>query len=157
MKRVLATAMAVLAVVSGSLFAQSNPLVGIWKLNVEKSKYNPGPAPKSLTRTVEPNGDGVKYTFEGVAADGAAIAYGFAVSFDGKDNPVTGSMPNGANSIAAKRTSDDSFEATLKKDGKVVGTSVVKVSKDGKVTTVESKGTNTAGVKTHDVQVYDKQ
>jgi hypothetical protein len=63
MKRLLATAIVVLAVVSGSLFAQSNPLVGIWKLNVEKSKYNPGPAPKSLTRTVEPNGDGVKDTF----------------------------------------------------------------------------------------------
>jgi hypothetical protein len=63
-------------------------------------------------------------------------------------------MPNGTNSIAAKRTSDDSFDATLKKDGKVVGTSVLKVSKDE---TVKSKGTNTTGVKAHDVQVYDKR
>ena len=31
------------------------------------------------------------------------------------------------------------------------------VAKDGKVTTVDSNGTNAAGVKTHDVQVYEKQ
>src|ERR1700719_2935791 len=105
--------------VSSGAYAQSNPLVGTWKLNLEKSKFNPGPAPKSLTRNVEANGDGVKYTFDGVAADGSAISYGFAVSFDGKDNPITGSMPSGADTVAAKRTSDNSFEATLKKDGKV--------------------------------------
>lgn len=143
--------------VSGSVHAQSNPLVGTWKLNLEKSKFDPGPAPKSLTRKVDSNGDGVKYTFDGVAADGSAISYGFAVTFDGKDSPITGSMPSGADTIAAKRTGENSFEATLKKDGKVIGTSVVKVSTDGKVTTVESKGTNAAGVKTHDIQVYDKQ
>jgi hypothetical protein len=45
----------------------------------------------------------------------------------------------------------------LKKGGNVIGTSKVTVSKDGKVTTVDSNGTNAAGVKGHDVQVYDKQ
>ena len=28
-------------------FAQSDPLVGIWQLNLAKSKYSPGPPPKS--------------------------------------------------------------------------------------------------------------
>jgi hypothetical protein len=32
----------------GHVSAQaSNPRLGTWKLNVEKSKYNPGPAPKA--------------------------------------------------------------------------------------------------------------
>jgi hypothetical protein len=146
-----------LAVASGPILAQDNPLVGTWKLNVEKSKFDPGPGPKSLTRTVVANGDGVKYSFEGVSADGKPIAYGFAVTFDGKDNPVTGSMPTGADTISAKRTGSHSFEATLKKGGKVIGTSKVEVSKDGKVTTVESKGTNPAGKPEHDKQVFDKQ
>jgi hypothetical protein len=159
MKRVLQiVAVALLAVVGSSpLYAQSNPLVGTWKLNVTKSKYDPGPAPKSLTRTVETQGDGIKYTFDGVSADGKAVAYGFAVKFDGKDNPIMGSMPSGADSIAAKRIDSNNYEATLKKGGKVIGMSKVTVSKDGKVTTVDSKGTNAAGEKTHDVQVYDKQ
>ena len=151
-------AVSVLAVLAGSVLqAQSNPLVGTWKLNVAKSKFDPGPAPKSLTRTVAAQGDGVKYTFEGVGGDGKPLSYGFSVSFDGKDNPVSGSMPGGADTISAKRTDSNHYVATTKKGGKVLGTAKVEVSKDGKTTTVESTGTNAAGVKTHDVQVYDKQ
>jgi hypothetical protein len=144
-------------VASGPLFAQSNPLIGSWKLNPDKSKFNPGPAPRSLTRTVETQGDGVKYTFDGIGGDGTAIAYNFAISFDGKENPIMGSMPSGADTIAIKRTDSNTFEATLTKAGKVISTSNVKVSQDGKVTTVTSKGTDKAGQPTIDVSVYDKQ
>ena len=159
MKRVLRFVVVALLVVVGSctLRAQNNPLVGTWKLNVTKSKYDPGPAPKSLTRTVEAQGDGVKYTFDGVAADGSAISYSFSVQFDGKDNPISGSMPAGADTIAAKRTDSNHLVATLKKGGKVIGTSKVTVSNDGKVTTVDSTGTTATGAKMHEVQVYDKQ
>jgi hypothetical protein len=159
MKHVLRfVAIAVLTVVGCcTLRAQDNPLVGTWKLNVAKSKYVPGPAPKSLTRTVEAQGEGVKYAFEGVSADGNALAYGFSVQFDGKDNPISGSMPSGADTISAKRTDANHYLATLKKDGKAIGTSKVTVSKDGMVTTVDSTGTTATGAKEHDVQVYDKQ
>lgn len=159
MKTVLRVlAISVLAVLAASAVrAQTNPLVGTWKLNVEKSKFDPGPGPKSLTRTVTAQGDGVKYAFEGVGADGKPLSYGFSLNFDGKDNPVNGSMPGGVDTISAKRTDANHYVATTKKGGKVLGTAKVEVSKDGKVTTVESTGTNAAGVKTHDVQVYDKQ
>ena len=50
--------LALAAVVCVPAFAQDNPLVGTWKLDVTKSKFDPGPAPKSLTRTVEAQGDG---------------------------------------------------------------------------------------------------
>lgn len=145
------------AVFCAPAFSQTNPLTGTWKLDLTKSKYDPGPAPKSLTRTVEAQGDGVKYSFAGVAADGTPIAYGFSVEFNGKDNPISGSMPTGADTIAATRVDATHYVATLKKAGKVIGTSKVAVSKDGKITTVDATGTNPAGVKTHDVQVYEKQ
>ncbi len=51
----------------------------------------------------------------------------------------------------------NSFEANVKKAGKVIGTSKVEVSKDGNVTTVESHGTDAAGKSVHDKQVFDKQ
>jgi hypothetical protein len=159
MKRALGyVAIALLALVgSSALRAQTNPLVGTWKLNVTKSKYDPGPAPKSLTRTVEAQGNGVKYSFDGVGADGKPIVYGFSVQFDGKDNPISGSIPSGADTIAATRADADHFVATLKTGGKVIGTSKVTVSRDGKVTTVDSTGVTATGAKTHDVQVYEKQ
>ena len=159
MKRVLMlVAMTVLAVaVAATVRAQSSPIVGTWKLNVTKSKYDPGPTPKSLTRTVVADGDSFKYTFDGVSGDGKPISYGFTTQFDGKDNPITGSLPSGADTINGKRISANRYEATLKKGGKAIGTSKVSVSKDGKVTTVETTGTTATGAKEHDVQVYDKQ
>lgn len=159
MKRVLTVvAIGLLALVGAfNLQAQDNPVVGTWKLNLTKSKFDPGPAPKSLTRTVAAEGDGLKYTFEGVGADGKPLSYGFTVKFDGKDYPVTGSMPTGADSISAKKQDASHYEATLKKGGKVIGTAKVSISADGKVATVDANGTNAAGAKTHDVQVYDKQ
>jgi hypothetical protein len=159
MKQVLRFLAVVVLVAAGStaLCAQESPLVGKWKLNTEKSKFDPAPGLKSLNRVVVAQGDGVKYAFDGVGADGKPITYGFSVKFDGKDNPIDGSIPSGADTISAKRTDPNHFVATLKKAGKVVSTSKVSVSKDGKVTTVDTTGTNASGAKVHDVQVFDKQ
>ena len=91
------------AVAAGPLFAQTNPFLGTWKLNVAKSKFEPGPAPKSLTRTIVADGGGAKYPIEGVTADGKPISYSFSTKYDNKDTPVSGSgMPGGADSIAFK-------------------------------------------------------
>lgn len=140
-------------------FAQVNPLrFGTWKLNVAKSKYNPGPPPKSQTRQEEPSGNGVKVTFEGIAGDGSRIAYSYTANFDGKDYPEVGvGTPNGSDTIALKRIDDYSWEGTLKRAGKVVLTFRNVISKDGKVMTITSKGTNQAGQSTSTVTVYEKQ
>jgi hypothetical protein len=151
-------AVALLTVVGASkLQAQSNPVVGTWKLNVEKSKFDPGPGPKSMTRTIVADGDGFKYTHEGTGADGKPIAFSFKMKFDEKNYPVTGTMPSGADSVSFKKVDANHYEATPKKGGKAIGMTKVSISADGKVTTVDSTGTNAAGAKTHDVQVYDKQ
>ena len=105
MKRFLAFAALTLlaSAASTQLHAQNNPILGTWKLNLEKSKYSSGPAPKSMTRTVEAGEGKVKYTFAGVSADGNSMAYNFTVSYDGKNYPITGSgAPGGADSIAIR-------------------------------------------------------
>jgi hypothetical protein len=152
-----ASFLALAAVVSAPVFAQTNPAVGTWKLNVEKSKYNPGPAPKSLTRTLEAQGENVKYSFEGVSAEGTGLAYSFTVAYDGKESPITGSMPGGADAISIKRIDANTFEATLTKAGKVIGTSKSEISKDGKVTTVTAQGSDSGGQAMTSSAIYDKQ
>jgi hypothetical protein len=146
------------ALAAGPLMAQTNPFIGTWKLNVAKSKFEPGPAPKSQTRTIVAEGDGAKYSFEGVRADGTAISYSFTVKYDGKDYPITGAgAPGGADSISIKRVGTNKAEAVLKKDGKEVGKSVAEVSKDGTVSTVKSKGKTPDGKGYSSDSVYDKQ
>lgn len=145
------------AVVASPLLAEDNPFVGTWKLNTEKSNFKPGPGPKSQTRTVTAQGDGAKYSFEGVAADGSTISYSFSTNYDGKESTVTGSGMPGADTIALRRINSHKVEATLKKGGKETGKAEAEVSKDGKVTTVKSKGKTADGKDYDSESVYDKQ
>jgi hypothetical protein len=156
MKRALGyVAVVVLAAVACvQVFAQANPLLGTWKLNVAKSKYTGSPMPKEMTRTVETAGDSVKYTYAGTAADGSSISYSFTVKYDGKDYPMTGTAPGGIDMIAIKRINSNTYEATQKKGGKVAANTKAEVSKDGKVTTITSKSPLDS---TGYVAVYDKQ
>ena len=145
------------AVASTSLLAQGNPVVGTWKLNTAKSKFTPGPGPKSMTRTVEETAAGMKYTMKGENADGSPLTYGFTVKYDGKDYPTTGTMPGGADSIAITKIDPNHYSAILKMAGKEVGKSKVEISKDGMVATLTSEGQTADGKPTHYVSVYDKQ
>lgn len=160
MKRTISVfALVVFAAVAVSrLLADDNPFAGTWKLNVAKSKFTPGPAPQSQTRTVVAQGDGAKYTFDVVAADGSTKSYSFETKYDGKDSPITGAgAPGGADTISLKRINSHKVEATLKRAGKVSGASVSEVSADGKTTTLHSKGTNPDGTPYSTSTVFDKQ
>jgi hypothetical protein len=148
---VVVVAMAV--VIGGTAFAQTN--LGTWKVNVEKSKYNPGPAPKSGTLTYEVAGAGVKVTVDGVAADGALTHYTFTGNYDGKDNPEVGN-PN-ADTIALTRVNATTTKSVSKKGGKVTTTLTSVVSSDGKTLTITTTGTNAQGQKVDSLLVLDKQ
>ena len=158
MKRVLTCAAVAVLSVTG-LAAQSNPMIGMWKLNLAKSRYSVGPAPKSQTATIEAAGDGIKNVTKGVAGDGSAIAYEYtASSLDGKDYPMTGSAPpGGGDTIAVKRIDANTFESTIKKAGKVVLTNTVVYSKDGKLRTITTKGTGKNGQPATNVAVFERQ
>jgi hypothetical protein len=77
----VAVALAVV-VIGGTALAQS---VGTWKLNLAKSKYTEGQAPKSSTLVYEPAGAGIKVTVDMMPADGPAIHYTYSANYDGKD------------------------------------------------------------------------
>ena len=160
MKRLLtiATVFVLAVATSGLLLAQSNPAIGTWKLNLAKSKYSPGPPPKSQTTKIEAAGNGVKNTNDGIDGNGNPITYGYTTNYDGKDSPITGAgSPNGADSIAVKRVDANTTTSTLKKAGKVVLTTRTVYSTDGKLRTITSKGTNESGQPTNNVTVYDRQ
>src|SRR3954462_14220753 len=104
-----------------SVFAQTDPLVGTWKLNVSKSKYTPGPPAKEQTITYAAVPNGLKTTVTGVDGSGKKMAYGYTAYFDGKDVPETGvGTPNGMNMISIRRVDANTTEYTGKKGGKVV-------------------------------------
>jgi hypothetical protein len=133
----------------------SDPRIGTWKLNVEKSKFSPGPAPQSQTVKVEAAGEGEKAITEGVNAAGAAIRTEYTAKYDGKDYPLTGSQ--NADTVSLKRIDARTTVRTDKKGEKEVATLTRVVSEDGKTMTVTVKGTNAQGQAVDNVAVYDKQ
>ena len=146
----------VLAVLAAGALAQTkNPELGTWKLNLAKSKYNPGPPPKEPTIiTVEVAGKGVKYTSKGVNSEGKATATEYTATYDGKDVPLKGSEVGDAMSL--RRIDAHTFERLNKKDGKVVQTILRTYSKDGKSFTAKVTGTNAKGEKIDNMLFYDR-
>jgi hypothetical protein len=143
------------ALASTSSLLAANASIGTWKYNAAKSEFSPGPPYKSRTVKVEPHGEGIKVTVEGVSGDGSKHGYSYTANFDGKDNPVTGSPMIDA--IGYKKIDDNTFDGASKKSGKVVSNVRIAVAKDGKSMTVTVKGTNAKGEAVSDVVAYDRE
>jgi len=139
---------------STSVRAQADPSIGTWKLNLEKSKYSPGPPPKSNMVTIEAKGDQTHVTVKGESATGSPTASEYSYRYDGKDYPVTGAPGYDMMSLTRK---GNVIEGVRKKDGKVVQTYKRVFSQDGKTMTVTTSGTDAQGQKINNVAVYEKQ
>jgi len=144
----------ILALTSSMSAQAPKALLGTWKLNVAKSKFSPGPAPKSMTITYAAAGDGLKISVDVVPATGASQHWEMSGNYDGKDNPVTGNPD--ADMISMKKIDDQHGESTFKKGGKVMVTNARVLSADGKTLTITSKGTTADGKPRHDVQVFER-
>jgi hypothetical protein len=139
-------------------FAQSNPFVGTWQLNLAKSKFSPGPPPRSQTVDVQAvdvqvEGQGLKVTTNGVGAEGNPTGIAFALVFDGIPHP-TGN-PNFDAGTAA-RLDAYTLITSRSKAGKLVSIQTVVVSPDGKTLTITTTGPYANGP-INNIQVYDKQ
>ena len=139
--------------VSAAANAQTEPVMGTWKLDVAKSTHKPGPVPKSSTVVVDPAGKGIKVSVDSVQADGSPLKWGFTSLRDGKtEAPVTGNPM--FDTVTTTKESDTAGTNVYKKGGKVVMTS--KLTIKGNTMTITSEGTDAKGQAVHNVSVYTK-
>ena len=148
---------AALTVVPGMVGAQTaEPIVGTWKLDVAKSTYTPGPAPKSTTIVVKPAGKGVEVAIDAVNADGSPLKWGFTSLRDGKEEAKVTGNPM-FDTVTASRESANAGTNLYKKGGKLVMTTKVAIAADGKSMTVTSTGTDAKGQAVNNVAHYTRQ
>jgi len=145
----------VLALAGTALAQSSNPRIGTWKLNLAKSTYAAGTAPKSATFTVVAAGAGVKVTVDGVNADGTVSHWMYTANYDGKDYPVTGN-PN-RETVASTLVDANTLKSIYKKGGKAAVTQTSVLSSDGKTITITSTSTDAKGQPVNSVAIYDRQ
>lgn len=153
MRRLIATLL-LGATFLGGIAMAADPVVGTWKLDVSKSKFSPGPAPKGGTRVYSEAADGITFEGKTVGADGKETSIHVTYKAD-STSPVTGSPDQDA--VTPKRVNARTWDFTLTKAGKVVGTIHRVVSADGKTLTVHNKGTNADGVVYDNTLVYMRQ
>lgn len=158
MKSLLTTfLLGTLIAVSGAAHAAAapDPVIGTWTLNVAKSRFPPGLAPKSQTRTYADSDEGTVLTFSGVAADGSPISGHSTFKYDGKDYPMTGAPFY--DTLSMTRVNRTTAKSVLKKARKVVGTTIRTVSRHGKVLTLSTDLRNARGATAKTVAVYNRQ
>jgi len=129
-----------------------DPLLGTWHLNVSKSKYKPGPPPKSQTRIYEKHPFGIRATVRTVQADGRTTTVQSVYDYDKQEHPVTGSEE--VDTIVVTRINTYTHAATLSHAGHEIGTFQRVISKDGKQMTVTLKRRNPEA---DNVEVYERE
>ena len=147
-----------LQVPSGEAQTDVPKIVGTWKLNLAKSKYDPGPPPRSHFQTWTWDGENLTHSTSGVNAKGEqSNGAHWAAKFDGKDYPVFGSGSGNDSIRLLKRIDAYTSEAVATKDGKEMLTYRHVVSSDGKTLTLTVKSTSGRGQRRNDVMVLEKQ
>ena len=137
--------------------AQNQLFLGSWKVDVAKSRYQPGPGPKSETLRFEPVGEGFKVSLDGVNEQGPYHSEGTG-KFDGIDVPVVATPARQARfTYAFSRIDDHTWDIVIKVNGerRILVHNVV--SDDGKTMRGVSTAVTNQGQTTSQVVIYEKQ
>ena len=135
--------------------AQQPSFAGTWHLNVAKSTYRPGPAPKSGVLNVQYKGTTRHSVLDTIAANGDKVRTEYAAVENGQDYPLKGS-PN-ADTVSLRRSSPGTIERVDKRQGQTVMFLVLRLSQDGKTMTVTQQGVTASGDKVSNTIVYEKR
>ena len=132
----------------------ASPQMGTWKLNEAKSTI-PAGSPKYTTIVYAMDGENLKVTSEGTDKDGQPMHTVWTGKFDGKPYPLTGDPT--ADTRTYRAVNELTTSLTNKKHGKVVVTGRVEVDAPGKVRTLKTTSTDSAGKVVSATYIYDKQ
>jgi len=146
--------LAISALPQGSL-AQSNPLIGTWKLNVDKSKFAGPTHMRSSTLTYTQDGQNTRATDQLIDAQGNSATANFMHIYDGMPHPSTGLSLWDAS--AYTRVDANTIIVGRFKAGKLVQIGTLVVSHDGKTLTNTETGVRANGPPIDFILVYDKQ
>jgi hypothetical protein len=128
---------------------QVYPFTGTWKMNVEKSKFRPGPAPRSVTATIGTDG---RVSFQGIGPDGKPTgrshpsSVGKEVLFDGTKNLTIETRAQG-----------NVLDDTIRLDGKPIETVHAVFSSHGRTVTLNREGSDPQGHPVHNLEILEKQ
>jgi hypothetical protein len=138
--------------------ASSDPFLGTWRLDVAKSNYAKGAAPRSsVIRTIALPGGELKTNVDTVLPGGTKGHAEFTYAYDGKDYPILSTARGAVDTIAYKRIDRRTVQITRKRGGRVLGITTLTVSASGRTATSVSSGRTKTGKPVKSIVVYDRE
>ena len=138
----------------------SDPFIGVWQLNAEKSKNESGGVPTGFTRTYEDRGDGTIFmTTDVVTAQGATRSY-LVYKRDGKPYPEAALGVESVRLVMVKAIDRNTEAMAFTVSGKPadnIATITVSVSADGRTMTQVMTGKTGQGRAFTNTLIFDKQ
>jgi hypothetical protein len=156
--RVLACSAFVAACLAPAAIAQSesrpaDAFLGTWRLDLSRSKYSPGPAPRSETRIYARDETGMTGRIERHYADGRREIIDYRADSD-HDSPVSGTQAYDA--VRFRQIDARTTEAVLSHAGRVFGTARRSISENGQTLTITFRRIE-PGDMVYNVAVYHKE
>jgi hypothetical protein len=136
-----------------SVAAEQDLLLGSWQLDLAKSRYTPGPPPRSEVRTYVRDKEGTKGTIRRHRDDGREEVIEYRADFD-HEYPVMGTAAY--DTIRLKRIDPYTAEAVLSHAGRVFGTARRTISEDGRTLTITFRQED-QGILESNIAIYRKQ
>ena len=150
----LVTNCTVLVPVQSPVLAQSkDPFAGTWLLARGKSDFEPPSNFFKRTMIIESVDNGHKCIVRTITDRQQTVEYVYQAQFDGKDTPTENSP---FETISLKRIDANTIERAGKIKGQVVETSTMKLSEDGKILMLTTKGSFEGQVYSS-TQVFNRQ
>jgi hypothetical protein len=154
--RIAIIALGLSGLAGSCIAAKMDSIVGAWKLDVSKSKFDPAPAMRKFESQVSATGDGsYAYKSEWVEADGTPGHLEFTTALDGKPVPVSGYAA--VDSVKVTKVNAKTLKAVFTKNGKVVERETQTFSADGKTVRDLDTGKDENGKPFNDVLVLERE
>jgi hypothetical protein len=135
-------------------YAQADPFVGAWSMNVSASRYESA-LPKAMRIEMASTEEGIHYRSETTQRDNRVVSAEYTADYDGKPAAV---IANGKlmAPIALKRIDAMTVEASYIRGLQVVATSRRSLSRNGRVMTITTTTYDERHRATTNVGVYQR-
>ncbi len=156
MKKVWILLMPVMLLFLGYATASTDPFLGKWKLNVQRSNYPTGSRPKQMIIEMVAKGQAIEYRSDTTYPNGRLAHATYIADYSGKQAIVMGThgmmLP-----VSLKRVSPRVVVASYLRGFEVVATSRRVVSADGYRMTITTKSKDPSGKTTTSVGTYERE
>lgn len=146
--------------ISGILWASlalgaTDPFIGKWRLNAQKSRYTPGTLPISMVIEMDSVGDGIHYRSETTYANGNSTHSEYTADYNGREAIVMGSTGL-MTPVSLKRVDVNVVVASYVRALRVIATSRRAVSRNGRVMTITTTSPDGDAKVVTTVGVYER-